>query len=100
MAALSATAAETSSEDSLETIAARRARESPPLLNLNKPNEIKAGSITYSGVTVEVARNITNEPWQVINPFAPASFGQADYNVSLDPITGRASGIRLFSIEF
>jgi hypothetical protein len=93
------TAADPSSEDSLETITARRVKEAPPLFNPDKPNEIKAGRLTYSGVAVEVAK-ITEDPLHLINPFAPSSFGQADSNVAWDPITGRASGIRLFSIQF
>jgi hypothetical protein len=94
-----AAAAEPSSEDSLETITARRVKEAPPLFNPDKPNEIKAGSLTYSGLTVEIVK-IAEDPLHLLNPFAPSSYGEADWNVAWDPITGHPSGIRLFSIQF
>ena len=94
-----AAAAEPSSEDSIEIITARRIKESTPLFNPDRPNEIKAGNLTYSGLTVEVVK-IAEDPIHLLNPFAPSSLGEADWNVAWDPITGHASGIRLFSIQF
>lgn len=94
-----AAAAEPKSEDSLELITARRLKEAPPLFNPDKPNEIKAGSFTYSGLAVEVVK-ITEDPLYLLNPFAPSSLGESGWNVAWDPITGHASGIRLFTIEF
>lgn len=91
--------AEPKSEDSLELITVRRLKETQPLFNPDRPNEIKAGSFTYSGLTVEVVK-IAEDPLLLLNPFAPSSLGESDWNVAWDPITGHPSGIRLFTIEF
>jgi len=38
---------------------------------------------------------------QMLNPFAPAKYGTAEENVSLDPdVPGKWNGINLFSISF
>src|SRR5205809_6761128 len=40
-------------------------------------------------------------PLQMLNPFAPAKYGTAEENVSLDPeVPGKWNGIDLFSISF
>jgi hypothetical protein len=40
-------------------------------------------------------------PMQMLNPFAPAKYGTADENVSLDPdVPGKVNGINLFRISF
>jgi hypothetical protein len=37
----------------------------------------------------------------MLNPFAPAKYGTAEENVSLDPnVPGKWNGINLFSISF
>jgi hypothetical protein len=65
-----------------------------------KPNEM-AGSrpnITYSGVIVQAVK--TDNPFQLINPFAPARYGNGADNVHHDIITGRESGLNFFSIGY
>jgi hypothetical protein len=65
-----------------------------------KPNEI-AGTrpdVTYSGVLVQVKK--TDNPLQLINPFAPARYGSGDQNFSRD-VTGRgAGGLKFFSMGY
>ncbi len=40
-------------------------------------------------------------PLQMLNPFAPAKYGTAEENVSLDPdVPGKGNGINLLSISF
>jgi hypothetical protein len=40
-------------------------------------------------------------PLQMLNPLAPAKYGTAEENVSLDPdVPGKWNGIKLFSISF
>ena len=40
-------------------------------------------------------------PLQMLNPFAPAKYGTAEENVSLDSdVPGKWNGIKLFSISF
>jgi hypothetical protein len=54
--------------------------------------------VTYSGFLVDLVQ--TNSPRRLLslrNPPDPKRDGQ---NISYDPITGRAMGFRLFSIDF
>lgn len=37
------------------------------------------------------------KPWQMLNPLAPASYGDGTEFLSTDPVTGRASGVSLIS---
>ena len=53
---------------------------------------------TVSGVFVQAAR--VRNPAQLINPRAPMRYGNGYDNVSIDPISGRAQGIKLFVINF
>ena len=39
-------------------------------------------------------------PLQLINPFAPAEYGNGWENVTVDPETGRANGIKFFGVRF
>ena len=40
------------------------------------------------------------KPWQLINPFAPAEFGDGADNLSTDPQTGQPVGFRVLDIRF
>ena len=52
-----------------------------------------------SGVIPRAIRG--GNPLQMLNPFAPAKYGTAEENVSLDPdVPGKANGINFFSISF
>jgi len=53
---------------------------------------------TYSGVLVQVTK--TDNPLQLINPFAPARYGSGFSNLRVDPVTGRAQGISLLTIGY
>jgi hypothetical protein len=54
---------------------------------------------TVSGVIPRAIRG--GNPLQMLNPFAPAKYGTAEENVSLDPdVPGKANGINFFSISF
>lgn len=39
-------------------------------------------------------------PFQMLNPYAPAKYGKAEDSVILDPDTGKWRGIKLFTINF
>jgi hypothetical protein len=67
-------------------------------LKLSKPNEITAGRITLSGIVVEAVK--IDNPLQLINPFASASYGSAEDNTLRDPLTEKASGLKVFAIRF
>ena len=90
--------AESGKEETLETLTAKRAREHPPEVQLSKPNEITVGNLTYSGIAVEVVK--TDNPLQLVNPFAPDRYGQAEDNVVRDAISNRVSGLKILSIQF
>lgn len=52
-----------------------------------------------SGVIPRAIRG--GNPLQMFNPFAPAQYGRAAENVSLDPdVPGKGNGINFFSISF
>jgi hypothetical protein len=75
----------------------------PPLnqslifMRVQKPNEIRLNRVTYDGIFVHFARR--ENPLQLINPVAPPPYTSLD-NVVLDPITGRGTGLKFFSISF
>ena len=84
--------------DSLEAQTAKRAAETPLTLIEKKPNEIKSGKFTLSGIAVQIAT--TDNVLQLINPFAPAEYGWAEQNVVWEPGGTKISGLKIFSIEF
>jgi len=53
---------------------------------------------TYSGIAVAAFK--TDNPLQLISPFAPAKYGSSKDNVLRDLKTGRTSGWKLFQIQF
>ncbi len=50
------------------------------------------------GVLPRMSRG--GNPFQMLNPKAPAVYGKAEDNVELDPETGKWKGIKLFTINF
>ena len=90
--------AEAPPSESLEAQTVRRALETPPTLDEIKPNEIKAGPVSYSGIAVEIVK--IDNPFQLINPAAPAEYGFAEQNVIREPADGKISGLKIFSIQF
>ena len=75
----------------------------PPLnrsliyMRVEKPNEIRLNRVTYDGIFVHFARR--ENPLQLINPVAPPPYTSLD-NLVLDPMTGRGTGLKFFSISF
>ena len=51
-----------------------------------------------SGVVAQAVR--VRNPLKLIDPRAPRELGDGHENVSRDPITGRAEGIRVLTIKF
>ena len=68
------------------------------VLKLTKPNELSLGRLTLSGIGIEVTK--TPNPLQLFNPRAPIEYGSPEDNVVRDPIHGRVTGLKLFSIRF
>ncbi len=67
-------------------------------LRLNRPSKAALPGVKLASPLVEAMRE--GSVWQVINPFAPARFGDGWANVSFDPVNGRAQGIGLVTIRF
>ena len=53
--------------------------------------------IEYSGIFVQAARS---NPLQLINPFAPARYGNGEANVVRHFVTGEVEGLKLWRIAF
>lgn len=90
-------------EDAMESQINRQLLERPPSRNmlspqLERPNEIKINGLSYSGIIVQAAK--TDNPLQLINPAAPPEYGSPEDNTARDPVTGKVSGLKLFSIRF
>ena len=73
----------------------------PELLAPAKPNTIQNpynSAITYSGIIPQAIK--TDNPLQLINPFAPMSYGNGADNLDRDIVTGRPNGLKFFSLGF
>ena len=97
--AVSAASAQTTpTERSLESTGTQRGKATPSLSIEAKPNEILKKNVAYSGIAVQAVK--TRHPLQLVNPAAPARYGSAEDNTLRDPITGRASGLKILSLRF
>jgi hypothetical protein len=75
-----------------------------------KPNEVVIGRTTYSGIAVQLLK--TDNPLQLIDPFAPPKYGSPGDNVMPDTFPagaangppdsffGRVLRLKIFSIDF
>src|SRR5947207_2113819 len=73
-----------------------------------KPNEIRHGTVSYSGVMVQFIKS--DNKLQLINPAAPPQYGSGEENLVSDPSPELGSspergnsghqGLKLFSIGF
>ena len=96
--AFAAYAEPTGNGESFETQTARRARETPLVRTEQNPNQITAGHLTYSGIAVEITK--TDNPLHLINPAAPLRYGSSEDNLVREPVDGKISGLKFFSISF
>jgi len=62
------------------------------------PSNPKAGTTTYGGVLAQASS--MDQPLQLLNPLAPARYGDGSQNLAVDPLTGKPQGVTLFSISF
>ena len=62
----------------------------------------RAAPVIHREVTGVLPRVLRDDhPLEMLNPFAPAKYGTAEQNVSLNPdVPGQGAGIKLFSITF
>src|SRR5262252_2441208 len=85
-----------SADESLKTESGEL--RSTPVPTQLKPNEIKIGTLTCSGILIQALK--TDNAFQLINPFAPAKYGSPDDNTVFNPYTKKAIGLKIFAIEF
>jgi len=64
---------------------------------LEAPRPVPAGDRKAGGLLGKLFR--AKQPLQMFNPFAPAEYGDGTENLAIDPVTGRAEGVVLFSIR-
>ena len=98
LAALSVNADPPQTQGSLQTSGAQATKKRESLTQPGKPNEIVKENVSYSGIAVQLLK--TDNPVQLINPAAPARYGTPEDNTLRDPISGKVSGLKLFSIRF
>jgi hypothetical protein len=99
IAVVDAAAEQAHAEDLLESQwSDRLAMVSLHSLSEGNPNEILNGNFTYSGIAVAAFKS--DNPLQLISPFAPAKYGSGEDNVLRDLKTDRISGWKLFQIRF
>ena len=73
----------------------------PPMtveLQRTPPNQVISGKFVYEGILVETVK--MDNPLQLVNPLAPARYGNGVDNLDLDPIGGGVTGLKLFSVRF
>jgi hypothetical protein len=68
-----------------------------PIKPINVVQSKAYPGIEYSGSLVQATRS---NPLQLINPFAPAIYGNGEANTVLNPVTKAAEGLKLFQISF
>ena len=96
---VSAAAQQARAEDLLESqFSDRLAKASSLSLSEGNPNEIVKGNFAYSGIALAAFK--TDNPLQLVSPFAPAKYGSSEDNVLRDLKTGKTSGWKLFQIRF
>jgi hypothetical protein len=92
------TTTNSSSAAAIQTSTPRRAPADQALTKPSQPIQIVSGSFSYSGIAVQAVK--VSHPLQLVNPFAPAEYGSGEVNLSRDIITGKPSGLKVFSIKF
>lgn len=72
----------------------------PKKLKRMPPKKVEQESlIKLNGSLTQAVKS--KQPWQVVNPLAPASYGTGEQNVSQDPDeVGRNEGLLIFGIQW
>jgi hypothetical protein len=64
---------------------------------MEKPSPVPLTPTRYGGLFGQALES--EQPWQLLNPLAPPEYGDGTQNLSVNPVTGRAEGLTLFSIQ-
>lgn len=72
----------------------------PKKLKRTPPKKVEQESlIKLNGSLTQAVKS--KQPWQVVNPLAPASYGIGEQNVSQDPDeVGRNEGLLIFGVQW
>jgi hypothetical protein len=97
-AAAAALAQKRSPENAVHGQAEKRATNSFLLEKQEDRNQIRGKKAAYSGIAAQVVK--AGNPAQLINPLAPPEYGPGEDNLVRDPLTGRARGLKIFSVQF
>ena len=62
------------------------------------PREVVRKKAATEGIVVQCV--LADSPLQLINPLAPASYGNGEQNVVRDPVGGRVSGWKILRVRF
>ena len=90
--ALVAALAQTNEVKTTTTDAGARFHSSRRLERMNR------STVTYSGIANQAVK--ADNRFQLINPFAPAHYGDGRANVVRNPVTGRAEGVAFWTVSF
>lgn len=69
----------------------------PTLIPLEPTPPVPTTSVRLGGLIGDAMA--MDQPLQLLNPLAPASYGDGTRNLSVHPTTGRVEGVTLFSIR-
>lgn len=64
---------------------------------LVSPPPVPLTPTRYGGLVGQAIES--GRPWQLFNPLAPPELGDGTQNLSVNPVTGRAEGVILFSFQ-
>jgi hypothetical protein len=64
---------------------------------LVSPPPVPLTPTRYGGLVGQAIES--GRPWQLLNPLAPPELGDGTQNLSVNPVTGRAEGVILFSFQ-
>lgn len=86
------------SENAIQGQVEKRATNSILLEKQEDRNQIRGKKASYSGIAAQLVK--AGNPAQLINPAAPPEYGSGEDNLVRDPMTGRARGLKIFSVQF
>lgn len=61
-------------------------------------DKIVHGKVTYTGIGVQLIQ--AEQPLQLLNPYAPPSYGDGEQNLSSDPMLKPSIGLKFLAINF
>jgi len=85
-------------DQKLERETIRRAREALAIAKPEQPGRIVGKKFSFSGVAVKIWT--ADNKLQLLNPWAPETYGSGEDNLDHDLLTGKPAGVNVFCIRF